>query len=86
MEPARLVSPDQLRLGALRKGEEVEGVGAVGVLDLVFEPQPLQGVLPHTLQQTVADLLRIHAVHLNEALVDQRGQLVEHRFLAVGRR
>ena len=76
-EPGALCAPDQLGPGTLRQIEEVESVGPACRPGLTPPLQLLQRVLPHALQQPVADF-RPASLHLDEALVDERSKGVEH--------
>jgi hypothetical protein len=73
-----LLPPEQLWLGALREGEEVERVGAASRVDLALGRELLQSVLPHALQQAVADVFGAPTICLNQALIYERGHAVEH--------
>jgi len=76
-EPGALPRPHQLRRGALRQAQDVQRMGTPGRIGLALVRQLLQRVVPHALQQTIADPLHAPILHRDQTLVDQRGQAVE---------
>ena len=68
----------ELGLGALGEGDEERRVAMPGRLRLVGLQEPLLGVEPDGLQEAVPVLFGVAATDLDERLVHEPGQQVEH--------
>src|SRR5688500_13730734 len=78
MEPERLIRACGLGLGRDHELEGALGMAAAQLLELAVGLEPLERVLPDRLEQAEARLA-VGAVRLpDEALVDERGEALEH--------